>query len=275
VANPTGAEQNIQPGDPQKQQPADYWSRFASALHPAGAESEPTVAAPPRPGLRKLLVVAVVVIFALAVVVIGAKIGFYDSAVAFVSTVQQTVQERILGSNPVVERDDDSAQQTKPKARHGKTAGQLASRGKGAGDSVPLFDAQGRPVPPFEVVVMDAHGQQVVQSRNAEIDVDIVQRPHATLNGPAGQPILLSSIRTSAPDVGAAAADGKTLTRTVTLRGVITQDGAIGSLRQVSGPPELLPAAIEVVRHAKFRPPTAEKLPAETQIAVHFTVDNK
>ena len=290
VANQTGGEREIQTVDPQKQQPEDQWSRFRSAAHSAEADSEQTVEVP-RHVLQKFIIVALLALFGLGVVVIDQKFGLYNHAAAYISIFQQ----KFLRSDQGARRESDSARQTQAaSSRHGKIGrpGQAASRGKGSADSnltptiyVQVITESVRPLPPFEVTAVDARRRVVLQPRNVVINVDIAQPPPSTLNSPTGQTVL-APIRSSPPNaiseeqtrlVTAALGDGQGLTKTVTLRGVITKNGTIEALRQISGPPELLPAAIEVVRQAKFQPSKSKNFPAEgeTQIAVNFTVHNK
>jgi len=273
-------ERELQTQDSRTQQPPDTWTRFASALHPEGAVNEPAQR-PSRHGLRKFAIVAGAALLGLGIVVIAEKLSLYSRTVAYLSVVEQS----IMGPEQNLRRESESSEEKQPaKSRHGMkgSAGKTASGGKGGGsDLTPTIDAQGHVVrsrPPFRVTAIDARGEEVVQSENAEFAVNIV--PPRPSKATAGQPVVLPSIRNSSPNAVSIeqyrqlAATFGSETKTVILQGTITQNGTVEALRQISGPPELLQAAIDVVKHAKFQPSRSTGS-VETQIAVHFTVDNK
>jgi len=63
---------------------------------------------------------------------------------------------------------------------------------------------------------------------------------------------------------------------TVVVSAVIGTDGRIASLRVLSGPPLLVPAALDAIQHARYRPWTlnGQAVEVETTINVVFRLDN-
>jgi TonB family protein len=59
---------------------------------------------------------------------------------------------------------------------------------------------------------------------------------------------------------------------TVILRGVIRKDGLIGDLKPISGPEELIPAAVDAVQQWQFTPYVIKGQPVavETEVSVNF-----
>jgi periplasmic protein TonB len=60
----------------------------------------------------------------------------------------------------------------------------------------------------------------------------------------------------------------------VVLDADISKDGAVEKLRAVSGHPLLIPAAIDAVKHWRYKPymPNGQAVPVNTQITVHFAL---
>ena len=61
---------------------------------------------------------------------------------------------------------------------------------------------------------------------------------------------------------------------TVTLHAIIGRDGTIQNLQAISGPPLLIPAALDAVQRWRYRPYLLNNEPVEveTQITVNFTL---
>jgi protein TonB len=63
---------------------------------------------------------------------------------------------------------------------------------------------------------------------------------------------------------------------TVVVSALIGTDGRISSLRVLSGPPMLVPAAVDAIRQARYRPWTlnGEPVEVETTVNVVFSLGN-
>ena len=150
---------------------------------------------------------------------------------------------------------------------------------------------------PLQVDVTYASGQrQTIVARNFAIHLDLKQNPQTFSALPAGSSATGTEPQTNGSGVQVRFSSGAVeilgrpeepvypltaqqanVQGSVVLQARISEEGNVQTLAVISGPPMLTSAALEAVKHWRFKPhyEAGKAVPTETRITVNFTISTQ